>query len=67
VRGYHSPVDEEVDFDATLVSVERLQRRGATIDVRTIPGVDHVTSWILAMPRAVRCFRAIGHQSALNR
>ena len=37
-----------------LVSVERLRRRGATIDVRMLPGFDHVNSWIQAMPRAVR-------------
>ncbi len=60
VRVYHSPVDEEVAYDVTLVSVERLRRRGATIDVRTLPGFDHVNSWIQAMPRAVRWFRDIG-------
>jgi pimeloyl-ACP methyl ester carboxylesterase len=59
VRVYHSPVDEEVDYGFTLVSVERLRRRGATIDVRTLPGFDHVNSWIQAMPRAVRWFRAL--------
>jgi pimeloyl-ACP methyl ester carboxylesterase len=59
VRVYHSPVDEEVDYGFTLVSVERLRRRGATIDVRTLPGFDHVNSWIQALPRAVRWFRAI--------
>ena len=62
VRIYHSPVDEEVDYDFTLVSVERLRRRGATIDVRTLPGFDHVNSWIQAMPRAVRWFREIGQR-----
>ena len=30
VRVYHSPDDEEVPYDVTLVSVERLRRRGAT-------------------------------------
>ena len=60
VRVYHSPVDEEVDFDFTLVSVERLRRRGATIDVRPLRGFDHVGSWIQALPRAVRWFREIG-------
>jgi hypothetical protein len=54
VRVYHSPVDEEVAYDFTLVSVERLRRRGATITVRTLPGFDHVNSWIQALPRAVR-------------
>ena len=60
VRVYHSPVDEEVAYDVTLVSVDRLRRRGATIDVRTLPGLDHVNSWIQAMPRAVRWFRDVG-------
>ena len=60
VRVYHSPVDEEVAYDVTLVSVERLRRRGATIDVRTLPGFDHVNSWIQAMPRAARWFQDIG-------
>jgi hypothetical protein len=41
------------------VSVERLRRRGATIAVRTLPGFDHVNSWIQALPRAVRFFHAI--------
>jgi hypothetical protein len=59
VRVYHSPVDEEVDYGFTLVSVERKRRRGATIDVRTLPGFDHINSWIQALPRAVRWFRAI--------
>ena len=47
-------------IDVTLVSVERLRRRGATIDVRTLPGLDHVNSWIQALPRAVRWFREVG-------
>ncbi len=63
IRAYHSPVDEEVGYDFTLVSVERLRRRGATIDVRTLPGFDHVNSWIQAMPRAVRWFRELEARS----
>ena len=59
VLAFHSPVDEEVPYDEALVSVERLRRRGATIAVRTLPGFDHVNSWIQALPRAVRWFRAI--------
>jgi pimeloyl-ACP methyl ester carboxylesterase len=59
VLAFHSPVDEEVPYDDALVSAERLQRRGATIAVRTLPGFDHVNSWIQALPRAVRWFRAI--------
>ncbi len=59
VRVYHSPVDEEVPYEDALVSVERLRRRGATIAVRTLPGFDHVNSWIQALPRAVRWFQAI--------
>jgi hypothetical protein len=59
IRVYHSPVDEEVPYVDALVSVERLRRRGATIAVRPLPGFDHVNSWIQALPRAVRWFRAI--------
>ena len=59
VLAFHSPTDEEVPYDDALVSVERLRRRGATIAVRTLPGFDHVNSWIQALPRAVRWFRAI--------
>ena len=56
---FHSTTDEEVPYEATLVSVERLRRRGATIAVRTLHGFDHINSWIQALPRAVRWFRAI--------
>ena len=56
---FHSPVDEEVPYDDALLSVDRLRRRGATIAVRTLPGFDHVNSWIQALPKAVRSFRAI--------
>ena len=59
VRVYHSTDDEEVPYEDALVSVERLRRRGATVDVRTLPGFDHVNSWIQALPRAVRWFRAV--------
>ena len=60
VRVFHSPVDEEAPYADALVSVERLRQRGATIDVRTLPEFDHVTSWIHALPQAVRWFRSIG-------
>jgi hypothetical protein len=56
IRVYHSPVDEEVPFEEVLVSVDRLRDRGAEVTVRTLPGFDHVNSWIQAMPRAVRYF-----------
>jgi fermentation-respiration switch protein FrsA (DUF1100 family) len=59
VLAFHSSADEEVPYDEALVSVERLRRRGATIAVRTLPGFDHVNSWIQALPRAVRWFRTI--------
>jgi len=59
VLAFHSPEDEEAPYEDALVSVERLRRRGATIAVRTLPGFDHVNSWIQALPRAVRWFRAI--------
>jgi hypothetical protein len=59
IRVYHSPDDEEVGFQDALVSVSRLRDRGADVSVRTLPGFDHVGSWIQAMPRAVRYFRTL--------
>lgn len=59
LRVYHSQADEEAPYGDALVSVERLRQRGATIEVRTLPDFDHVNSWIQALPRAVRWFRAI--------
>jgi hypothetical protein len=59
VLAFHSTTDEEAPYGDALVSVERLRRRRATIAVRTLPGFDHVNSWIQALPRAVRWFRAI--------
>ena len=59
IRVYHSPDDEEVFFDDALVSVNRLRNRGADITVRTLPGFDHVNSWIQAMPRALRYFKRL--------
>ena len=59
VRVYHSRDDEEVPYDDALVSVDRLRRGGATITVRSFSGLDHVNSWIQAMPGAVRWFRAL--------
>jgi hypothetical protein len=59
IRVYHSPDDEEVFFDDVLVSVDRLRRRGAGVTVRTLPGFDHVNSWVQAMPRAARYLRTL--------
>jgi hypothetical protein len=59
IRVYHSPDDEEVFFGDVLVSVDRLRRRGADVTVRTLPGFDHVNSWVQAMPRAARYFRTL--------
>jgi hypothetical protein len=59
IRVYHSPDDEEVFFEDVLVSVDRLRNRGADVTVRTLPGLDHVNSWIQAMPRAAKYFRAL--------
>ncbi len=59
IRVYHSPDDEEVSFEHTLESVNRLRNRGADVTVRTLPGFDHVNSWIQAMPRAARYFGAL--------
>jgi pimeloyl-ACP methyl ester carboxylesterase len=46
VRVYHSNVDEEVPYEQALVSVDRLQRRGSNVTLRTLSGFDHVNSWI---------------------
>ena len=59
IRVYHSPDDEEVFYQDMLVSVGRLRKRGADVTVTTLPGFDHVNSWIQAMPRAVRYFRSL--------
>ena len=58
-RSYHSPDDEEVFFEDVLVSVNRLRNRGADVTVKTLPGFDHVSSWIQAMPRAVTYFKTL--------
>ena len=58
-------LDEALDLlpeDRTwrpTVSIERLRQRGATITLRTLQEFDHSTSWIMAMPQAVRWFRAM--------
>jgi len=59
LRIYHSPDDEEVPFADALVSVNRLRSRGANVTVRSLPGFDHVNSWIQAMPRAATWFRTL--------
>jgi hypothetical protein len=48
-----------VPFEDTLVSVDRLRRRGADVSVRQLPGLDHVNSWVRAMPRAARYFATL--------
>jgi hypothetical protein len=60
IRVYHSPDDEEVFFDDMRVSVRRLRTRGGDVAVRRLPGLDHVNSWIRAMPRAARWFQDPG-------
>ena len=37
----------------------RLRSRGAGVTVRRLPALDHVNSWVRAMPRAVRYFRSL--------
>ena len=59
IRVYHSPVDEEVAFEDVLVSVGRLRSRGAEVTVRRLPGLDHVNSWVRAMPRAAGWFERL--------
>ena len=60
IRVYHSPEDEEVFFEDLLASVKRLRHRGAAVTIETLPGLDHVNSWIRAMPRAVRYVKRAG-------
>ena len=57
IRVYHSPDDEEVVFEDVLASVARLRDRGAAVTVVRLPGLDHVNSWVRAMPRAARYFK----------
>jgi hypothetical protein len=59
VRVYHSADDEEVPYGDALASVDRLRGRGADVTVRSFSGLDHVNSWIQAMPRAVTWFRSL--------
>jgi hypothetical protein len=59
LRVYQSTDDEEVPYGDALVSVDRLRSRGAHVTVRSFSGLDHVNSWIQAMPRAVRWFRSL--------
>lgn len=58
IRVYHSPDDEEVFFEDMLASVDRLRSRGADVALETLPGLDHVNSWVQAMPRAAEYFRS---------
>ena len=59
IHVFQSDTDEEAPFDDELVSVDRLRRNGATIDVHVFHGLDHTNSWIQTMPRAIRWFRSI--------
>ena len=59
IRVYHSPDDEEIAFEDALVSVNRLRNRGADVTIEALPGLDHINSWIQAMPRAVRYFKEL--------
>lgn len=59
VRVYHSRDDEEVPYRDALVSIDRLRRGGATVTVRSFSGLDHVNSWIQALPRALQWFRSL--------
>jgi fermentation-respiration switch protein FrsA (DUF1100 family) len=59
LRVYHSPDDEEIPYEDALASVNRLRSRGAKVTVKRLPGLDHVNSWVQAMPRAVTWFRSL--------
>lgn len=41
------------------MSVNRLRNREAQVTVETLPGFDHVNSWIQTMPRAVAYFKTL--------
>jgi hypothetical protein len=56
---YQSRDDEEVFFEDAMLSVERLRRQGANIAVTTFDRVDHINSWIQAMPLAVTDFTSL--------
>lgn len=53
---YHSRVDEEVFFEDAMVSVGRLRQRDADITVTAFDHLDHVNTWVHAMPLAVKDF-----------
>jgi pimeloyl-ACP methyl ester carboxylesterase len=59
IRMYYSPDDEEVLYGSALASVERLREGGATITVEELPGLDHVNSWVQAMPLAAAWFESL--------
>jgi pimeloyl-ACP methyl ester carboxylesterase len=59
IHVFQSDTDEEAPFDDELVSVDRLRRNGATIDLHVFHGLDHANSWIQTMPRAIQWFRSI--------
>jgi pimeloyl-ACP methyl ester carboxylesterase len=58
IRVFQSRDDEEVPFESMEASVARLRSHGANVSVREASG-DHVTSWILTLPRAVNWFRSL--------
>ena len=58
IRVFQSHDDEEVPFEMMQPSVDRLRRHGADVSVRIASG-DHVTSWILSLPRALNWFRSL--------
>lgn len=59
MREYHSPGDEEVDYDDTVVSLEKLRDNGADMTLKTMPATySHYDAWYQAMPKTVTWFRS---------
>lgn len=58
IIAYHSPDDEEVPFESARRSVAELDRRSrARVKLETIGGgLDHINSWLVAMPMAAEWF-----------
>ncbi|AKT38467.1 alpha/beta hydrolase [Chondromyces crocatus] len=59
IRSYHSPSDEEVSYTDAQTSVAKLNGKGGSVTLETLNNLDHVNSWLQAMPRAVTWFRGL--------
>ena len=59
VRLYQTTDDEEAPYGDAVMSIERLRKAGADATVQVVPGIDHINSWIQALPLAVSWFRSL--------